>query len=391
MSTNVKMGVVGIGIMGKAHLKDIATLDNTELVAICDSDRATADQYASEYGVRPYYDYHDLLKHEPLDAILVATPHSFHPPISIAALNQGIHVLVEKPIAIHVKEARSMIAACETARKQHPNLVFAAVFMQRTYGYWRAIKGMIDGGQLGRLVRATWLITDWFRTQSYYDNGGWRATWKWEGGGVLLNQCPHNLDLYQWLVGMPKRVTGFVSLGKYHRIEVEDEVTAYFEHENGVVGHFITSTGESPGTNRLEIVGENGRLVYENQKLTFFRNQHSMFEQLEHAPGGFDKAPFEVVDVPYEHHGQPGHRFIIENFADAILRGDRLIAPAQEGLHSLMLGNAILLSSFEGRTIELPLDEDAYAQKLVSLMESSAFVRAAPTMPRRDDDLSKSF
>ena len=196
-------------------------------------------------------------------------------------LGRGIHVLVEKPIAVHAKDARKMISAYETAKLQYPNLIFAAVFMQRTYGFWRVIKSMIDEGQLGRLVRTTWIITDWFRTQSYYDNGGWRATWKGEGGGVLLNQCPHNLDLYAWFLGMPKRVTGFASLGKHHRIEVEDEVTAFFEHENGMVGHFVTTTGESPGTNRLEIVGEQGKLIYEDQKLTFYRNQHSMFEQIE--------------------------------------------------------------------------------------------------------------
>jgi predicted dehydrogenase len=244
------------------------------------------------------------------------------------------------------------------------------MFMQRTYGYWRAIKHMIDSGQLGKLVRTTWLITDWFRTQSYYDNGGWRATWKGEGGGVLLNQSPHNIDLYQWFVGMPKRVTAFASLGKYHRIEVEDEVTAYFEHENGMVGHFITSTSESPGTNRLEIVGELGKLVYEDQELTFYRNERSMFDQINDSPEGFDKVAYEKVDVPFEHHGQAGHRFIIENFANAILHGESLIAPASEGLNSVMLANAMLMSSFERKGIDLPLDEDAYERKLLSLIES---------------------
>ncbi len=378
MSETVKLAVIGTGIMGRAHLKDVAALDNTELVAVCDVYRPAADQYAAETHTTAYYDYRDLLEHQPLDAIIIATPHYDHPQVSIAALRKGIHVLVEKPIAVHVKEGRRMIDAYEEARRQYPNLVFSAVFMQRTYGYWRVIKKMIDEGELGRLVRVTWLITDWFRTQRYYDNGGWRATWQGEGGGVLLNQCPHNLDLYQWFVGMPQRVTGFASLGKYHRIEVEDEVTAYFEHENGMIGHFITSTAELPGTNRLEIVGEKGKLVYEDKKLTLFRNQHSMFEQIEQAAGGFDKVDYERVEVPYEHHGQPGHRFIIENFANAILHGERLIAPAAEGLNSVMLANAILLSSFEGRTIDLPLDEDAYADKLQALIESSTFTKAAP-------------
>jgi predicted dehydrogenase len=391
MSETVKIAVIGIGVMGRSHLKDITELENTELVAVCDIDRATADQFAAEYNVPAYYDYHDLLKHTPLDALLVSTPHYDHTPISIDAMGQGIHVLVEKPIAVHVKDARKMIAAYETAKKVHPNLVFAAMFMQRTYGYWRTIKDMIDGGQLGKLVRTTWLITDWFRTQSYYDNGGWRATWKGEGGGVLLNQCPHNIDLYQWFVGMPKRVTGFASLGKYHHIEVEDEVTAYFEHDNGMVGHFITSTGESPGTNRLEIVGELGKLVYEAQKLTFYRNQHSMLDQIADAPGAFDRVEYEVVEVSFEHHGQPGHRFVIENFANAIMKGETLIAPAGEGLNSVMLANATLMSSFEGRGIDLPLDAEAYERKLLSLIESSTFIKAAPKHKPSDGDLSKSF
>jgi predicted dehydrogenase len=391
MGETVRMAVIGLGIMGKSHLKDIASLENTELVAVCDVNRAAADQYAAEYNVPAYYDYHNLLNHDGLDAIVVATPHYDHSPISIDALNQGIHVLVEKPIAVQVKDARRMIAVYEAARVQYPNLVFAAMFMQRTYGFWRTIKTMIDEGQLGRLVRTTWLITDWFRTQRYYDNGGWRATWKGEGGGVLLNQSPHNIDLYQWFVGMPKRVTGFVTLGKYHHIEVEDEVTAYFEHEDGMIGHFITSTAESPGTNRLEIVGEKGKLIYENQKLTFYRNQQSMFEFIKIAPGAFDKVAFEQVDVAYQHHGQPGHRFVIENFANAILGGEKLIAPAAEGLNSVMLANAIMLSSFEHRTIELPLDEDAYADKLASLIESSTFAKAEPPAQPQTDDLSKSF
>jgi predicted dehydrogenase len=372
MSKAVRIAVIGAGIMGKAHIKDVATLENTELAAVCDVNQTVADASAAEMNVPAYYDFKDLLEHENLDAILVSTPHYDHTPISIAALQKGIHVLVEKPIAVQVKDARQMIAAYEQAKQTTPNLIFAAMFMQRTYGHWQKIKALIDGGELGRLVRTTWLITDWFRTQSYYNNGGWRATWKGEGGGVLLNQSPHNIDLYQWFVGMPKRVTGFAALGKYHHIEVEDEVTAYFEHENGMIGHFITSTAESPGTNRLEIVGENGKLVYENAHLTFFRNQHSMFEQIEHASGGFDKVAASQEDVSFEPPTGPGHRAVIENFGNAILKGEKLIAPAMEGIHSVMLANAILMSSFEGKAVNLPLDEDAYEQKLHSLIEAAS-------------------
>jgi predicted dehydrogenase len=376
--TNIAM--IGVGVMGSQHIRDVNDLENTELTAICDMNNAKADEFGAKYDVKAYYDYRDLLKHDGLDGIVIATPHYDHTPIAIEAFQRGIHVLVEKPITVHTQDAQNMIKAYDAAKEKKPELVFAAMFMQRTYGFWQRIKSMIEEGELGKLVRATWIITNWFRPQIYYDNGGWRATWKGEGGGVLLNQCPHNLDLYQWFFGMPKRVSGFASLGKYHHIEVEDEVTAYFEYENGMVGHFITTTAESPGTNRLEIVGEHGKLIFENRKLVFYKNDMSMFQKIETATGMFEKTENEIVEVPYEHHGQPGHRIIIENFADAILNGDELIAPAQEGIHSVMLGNAIMLSSFRKQAIDIPIDAEAYEQKLQELIQSSTFQKTDSIM-----------
>jgi predicted dehydrogenase len=282
-----------------------------------------------------------------------------------------------------------MIAAYEAVKQQKPDLVFAIMFQQRTHGYWRKIKEMIDGGELGRLVRTTWIITDWFRTQAYYDNGGWRATWSGEGGGVLLNQCPHNLDLYQWFVGLPRRVTGFASIGKYHNIEVEDEVTGFFEHENGMVGHFITTTAESPGTNRLEIVGENGKLIFENGQLTFFRNASSMFEFIQTCPRSFDRVENEAVEVPYEHHGEQGHRIMLRNYAGAILNGETLVAPGVEGIRGLSLGNAIMLSSFLKQSVELPFDDDLYADRLAELAKTSRFQKVVRLQD--NSDFGKSF
>jgi predicted dehydrogenase len=385
----LRIAVVGVGNMGRLHARDVHELANTELVAVCDIKRARSDEVAAQFGVKATYDFRELLAETGVQALLIATPHYDHTPISIAALQQGLHVLVEKPIAVHAKDARSMIEAYARAQAGRPGLVFAAMFMQRTYGHYRKIKNLIDSGQLGRLVRTTWIITDWFRTQIYYDSGDWRATWAGEGGGVLLNQCPHNLDLYQWLVGMPQHVTGFAHIGKYHNIEVEDEVTAYFEHEGGMIGHFVTSTAESPGTNRLEIVGEGGKLVLENERLIFYRNRGSMLRFIEEATGGFDKVDNEVSEVPFDHHGQPGHRLIIENFADAVLGNGTLIAPAVEGLHSVMLGNAIMLSSFLSRTLDLPIDEDLYKKKLLELARNSRYQKTARDMG--DVDMTKSF
>ena len=301
-----------------------------------------------------------MLDEVELDGIIIATPHYSHPEMTLAGFERGINVLVEKPISVHVKDAHTMIDAYHETQKKYPNIVFEAMFMQRTYGFWKKIKQMIDDGELGQLLRTTWVITDWFRTQSYYDSGGWRATWSGEGGGVLINQCPHNLDLYQWMVGVPSRVFGFVTFGKHHEIEVEDEVTAYFEHEGGMVGHFITTTGESPGTNRLEIVGENGKLIYENGELVFFRNEWSSIKQIKESEKGFAKVPVEREVVEYEHHGLGGHELIIENFADAILNGAEIVAPAVEGLNSISINNAIILSAHKKQMIDIPVDGDEY-------------------------------
>lgn len=387
--TFLNVAVIGAGVMGSSHVKDIATLHNTRLVAVCDIQHDRADGFAALYGVEAFYDYRDLLKKPGLDAIVIATPHYDHTPISIDALQGGIHVMVEKPIAVHAKDARKMIQAYEDAKPRYPGLTFAAMFMCRTYGYYRKIKELIDDGELGKLVRATWIITDWFRTQAYYDNGGWRATWKGEGGGVLLNQCPHNLDLYQWFFGMPQRISGIASIGKYHNIEVEDEVTGIFEHENGMVGHFITTTGESPGTNHLEIAGEKGKLVFEDGKLTFYRNRVSMFEFTYTSKAAFERVENWVMEIPYQHHGQGGHRLVLENFANAALHGESLVAPAPEGIRELTLGNAIMLSSFRRQPVEMPFEEDAYEAKLQELIRTSRYQKTV--QEQVVTDLEKSF
>lgn len=385
----IKVAVIGVGTMGSAHVKDIvARVPNIQLAAVCDIDHARADRYAAEYHVPAYYDYRDLLAQAELDGVIIATPHYFHTPISIDALGQGLHVVVEKPLAVHVKDGRAMIAAYERALKKNPKLVYAIMFQQRTYSYWQKIKQIIDNGELGKLVRATWIITDWFRTQTYYDNGGWRATWRGEGGGVLLNQCPHNLDLYQWFFGLPRRVTGFAAIGKYHNIEVEDEVTAFFEHENGMVGHFITTTAESPGTNRLEIDGELGKLVFENGKITLERNQASMFDYIRTSQLAFDRVPSQVEEIACEPPVSWGHAVVLETFANVVQGQGQLVANATEGLNSLMLGNAIMQSHFQGRPVELPIDEEAYAAKLMELIKTSRFQKV---VHETEQDINKSF
>jgi len=384
----VKLAVVGLGNMGSSHCRDIHNMDKAELVGVCDLDRALADKTAAQYGCPVFYSTKDLFASGGLDGVIIATPHYAHTTISLEAFSRGIHVLTEKPVGVHVKDINKMIHAWEEGKKKKKDLLFSAMFQQRTRGPARKIKDLLDAGELGKLIRTTWIITDWYRTQAYYRSGGWRATWEGEGGGVLMNQCPHQLDMYQWFVGCPDRITGMFSLGKYHDIEVEDEVTAYFEYDNGMVGHFITSTGEAPGSNRLEIVGENGKLVWEGSSLTYYRNRVSLLEHLETAKGGFEKPECWTCDIPIPESGGE-HRLIIENFCDAINGDAGLIAPAVEGLHSIAINNAIMLSGFERRMVELPLNEDLFEQKLQELIAGSN--REKKVVKIENEDMSKSF
>lgn len=390
-NSKIRLLIIGLGNMGSAHVKNALQAPNVELVGICDEKKERVDaQLALGVKAAPFYDYRTAIKDSGADAVLIATPHYSHPEIGLEAFSRGLHVLVEKPVGVHALDARRMVDAWEKAKKLKTDLVFAAMFQQRTWGHWKKIKSLIDEGDLGKLVRTTWIITDWFRTQTYYDSGDWRATWSGEGGGVLLNQCPHNLDLYRWLVGLPKKVHGFVSLGKYHDIEVEDEVTAYFEHENGMVGHFITTTGEAPGTNRLELVGENGKVVYENGILTFHRNRRSMLKFLKESKESFSTPETWKIEIPFASSADPGHRLVLENFADAILKGTPLIAPASDGIAAVMLGNAILYSSLTQAPVDLPMDEEAYARKLAELAAGSRYTKKMGSSPAVSD-LSKSY
>jgi predicted dehydrogenase len=264
------------------------------------------------------------------------------------------------------------------------------MFQERTLPSYKKIKDVLEGGELGKLTRVTWINTNWFRSQAYYDSGGWRATWKGEGGGILTNQCPHNLDMYVWLFGLPARVSGFAHIAKFHRIEVEDEVTAYMEHDNGMIAHFIVNTGECPGTNRLEIVGENGTLIYEGgDSILFKRNRQSMIDFCRETKESFGTVENWKTIIPLDKSQPQGHRVVTERFVDSILNGGGpLIANGTEGLNPVMLANGIMVSSFENRTVEFPLDDELFAGHLDRLIEESQFVKETNTDVRAD--MSKS-
>jgi len=351
--------------MGLAHARNVLAgkAPRLRLTAISDGQGSGAG-FGDE--VKVYAESGALIRSGEVEAVLIATPHYSHTSIGIDALENGLHVLVEKPISVHKRDGERLLAAHQGREEQ----VFGVMFNQRTDPYYLKIRELIATGELGEIRRVNWIITNWFRTAAYYSGSRWRATWAGEGGGVLLNQSPHNLDLLQWMFGMPVSVRGFCRFGQYHDIEVEDDVTAYLVFGNGATGVFITSTGEAPGTNRLEIAGERGKVVYENERLTFYRNEVEMSVFSGRAESGFAMPANEEVSIPISGHGEQ-HVGIMNNLADAILDGAPLIAPGEEGIRSVELSNAMLYSTFTGETVELPLDGEAYERRLAELIRNS--------------------
>lgn len=379
----IRLGIVGLGNMGVTHAANLLAgkISRLELAAVCDGHVARLGQFPS---VKGYTTLDAMIAAGVIDALLIATPHYHHVPLGIAALRMDLHVLIEKPIAVHKADGMRLLAA-----HQNPRQIFAVMLNQRTDPHYQKIRQLICAGELGEIRRVNWIITDWFRSEAYYASGGWRATWAGEGGGVLLNQCPHNLDLLQWMCGMPQRVRAFCHFGKYHDIEVEDDVTAYLEFANGATGVFIASTGEAPGTNRLEITAENGRVVLEGDRIVYDRNTVPMSEFGRVSRQAFARpdTTSSVFTAP-DHGGQ--HNEVLQNFVDAILDGKPLIAPAAEGLRSVELSNAMLLSTWLGETVELPLDAMLYERLLQQRIRQSRFKKKAIT-PVTSEDFAKSL
>lgn len=367
----LRFGIIGVGNMGTSHIHNFNSgkIREAEITALCDIDEARLQaglKLAGE-GVKGFGKAEDLMASGLVDAVLIATPHYFHPVYAVEGFRHGLHVLSEKPAGVYTKQVREMNEAAARSDR-----VFGLMFNQRTNPLYQKVKDLIDSGELGELRRVNWIITDWFRTQSYYDSGNWRATWAGEGGGVLLNQDPHQLDLLQWLCGMPQRVRAFCAYGKYHDIEVEDDVTAYLEYENGATGVFVTTTGDAPGTNRLEITGDLGKVVIENGRLEYIRNRGKVSDFLKTAKGGFEKPEAWKVEIPI--HGENAqHVGIVNNFTDAVLHGARLLAPGEEGINGLTISNAIHLSSWLDKTVELPLDEELFYSLLEERIQTSRY------------------
>ncbi len=371
----VKIGIIGIGNMGSSHAVNIKNgkVENAKLTAICDINPDRLDWAAKELGeeVKYYDNTDDFFANADIDAVMIATPHYEHPRLAIEAFDNDLHVLTEKPAGVYTKQVKEMNEAASKSDK-----VFSIMYNQRTNPLFQKLKDLIESGELGDLKRTNWIITSWYRPQSYYNSGGWRATWEGEGGGVLLNQNPHNLDLWQWTCGMPKRVRAFCYFGKYHDIEVEDDVTAYVEYESGATGVYVTSTADAPGTNRLEVTGDRGKIVIENNKLTFWRLRTPERQFNEEYTGGFGQPECWECDVPVKGK-ETAHVGIMNNWVDAIVNGTELLSPGEEGINGLMISNAMHLSAWTDDWVDLPIDEDLFYEKLQEKIKDSTFEKDA--------------
>ena len=365
----VRFGIIGVGNIGTVHARYLlaGTVKEACLTAVCDNnpDKHPAIRQLVGDEVAMFSDAEAMLKSRLIDEVIVATPHYDHPGLSMLAMRNGIHTLCEKPAGVYTAQVREMN---EFARGC--NVVFGMMFNQRPNPLYQKVKDLIDSGELGELRRSNWIITNWYRSQSYYNSGGWRATWKGEGGGVLLNQDPHQLDLWQWLVGMPVRMRAFCQFGKHRQIEVENEVTAYAEYANGATGVFITTTAEAPGTNRLEIAGDRGKVVVEDGKLRFWRLRESETEFNARWENGFGEPECWEVTIPVAPECSE-HHVITANFAAAVLHGTPLLAPGTDGIHGLTLSIAMHLSTWTDDWVDLPFDEALFKKLLDERIASS--------------------
>lgn len=380
----VRYGIIGIGNMGTGHCRTLygGKVPGGRLTAVCDINEDRLAFAKSEFeSVALFTDYKELLTSGLVDAGIIATPHYLHPVIASEAFDASLAVLSEKPIGVYTK-----VIAELNEKAISSGLPFGIMYNQRTNPVYQKMRELVLSGELGEIKRVVWLITNWYRSQAYYDSGSWRATWAGEGGGVLLNQCPHNLDLWQWICGMPTSVRAFMSFGKYHDIEVEDDVTIYAEYANGATGLFVTTTGEAPGTNRFEISGSGGSLVYDG-KLRFRRNltDEREFNEKNDVPFAAPPCKEEIFELP----PSPEHLGILINFTNHILHGEKLLAPGIEGINGLSISNAAHLSQWSGNAkIDLPNDGEEFFSILKDRIANS---RAKPEHSYKISDLTGTY
>ena len=360
----IRLGIIGMGNMGSGHGKHFmdGLCPDFELVAAADINPARLEWTKKELSpdIACFSDAIAMLDSGKIDAAMVCVPHYDHAKYAMACMERGIHVMCEKPAGVYTLQVREMNEMAD----RHPEVVFGMMFNQRTNCVYRKMRELVQSGKYGKIRRVNWLITNWYRPQAYYDSGAWRATWSGEGGGVLLNQCPHNLDLLQWICGMPVRVESHMKFGQWHDIEVEDDVTTYMEYANGATGVFITTTGDAHGTNRFEIQMDGAKIVAGEDYLKLLE-----YDMPEPEFSRTNKVAFSVVgahEVALDLDGKnEQHVGVVNAWGRAILHGTPLIADGREGINGLMLSNAMHLSQFLGHAVDLPIDEQLYYDELM--------------------------
>lgn len=370
MSKKIKLGIIGIGNMGSIHAGNVmkGLCPEFELTAVADLKKERLDwvKTALSENIALFDNAEAMLDSGLIEACIISVPHYDHAKYAIACMRRGIHVMSEKPAGVYTKQVREMNEEAE----KHPEVVFGMMFNQRTNCIYRKMREMVKSGDYGNIRRTNWIITDWYRPQAYYDSGDWRATWSGEGGGVLLNQCPHQLDLWQWICGMPTKIDAHLHYGLWHDIEVEDDVTAYVEYENGATGVFVTTTGDAKGTNRFEIQMDRAKIVAEYDKLYVYE-----FDMPEPEFSKINEKPFGAVGgkeiVPETDGKNEQHVGVINAWGGAILRGEPLVADGREGINGLTISNAMHLSSWTEKPVTLPIDEELYYNELMKRVKTS--------------------
>ena len=360
----VRFGIVGCGNMGVGHAKNFldGKIDNGVISAVCDIDADRFEFFKEKFGdtIKYFDNAKDMFKSGSCDVVIICVPHYQHPELAILAMDNNLHCIVEKPAGVYTLQVKEMLE-----RHKKSDKILGIMFNQRTNPIFKKMREMIQSGMLGEIKRTNWIITNWYRTQDYYDSGDWRATWVGEGGGVLYNQAPHNLDLFQWIVGMmPTKVHAFCHFGKWHKIEVEDDVTCYCEYPNGATGVFITTTADAPGTNRFEVTGTKGTLIAEDAKDLYF-SELEVDERVHCLEAeGFNRPPCKPRVKIEINEPNPQHSGICNNIANAILGLEEVYAPASDGIYGVQLANAMLLSTWLDKAIEIPFDDELFYEEL---------------------------
>lgn len=362
-----RLAVIGIGRMGGRHARNIfkGVVKHATLAAVCDTDEKVLEAFCTKYKVKGYTDRIKMLEEVKPDGVIIATPHYSHVEIAKDCLAKDTDFLIEKPVSVTVKEAQELKELLD----KKPDVIGALMLNQRTNRMYAKAKELIEAGKIGQIKRVNFIVTDWYRSQYYYNMGGWRASWSGEGGGTLINQCVHQLDIWQWIVGMPDKIYAVCkTVGR--DITTENDVTAIMSYE-GFEGVFTASTHELPGTNRLEIAGENGKIVIDKRKMRYYLNKYPepiVNQRAKHDYGNREDKKskkrtytYGLLRLIYDAiNGQQAR--VLNNFVEVLATRDksRLIADVNDGINGLSIINAINMSAWKGAQVKVPVDTQEY-------------------------------